>query len=328
MGKVELKKNLIVADGEDELERDYYLKELGKAVHNYVRTGVKNKQLEELAALEEKFQKRYRERFDISVITDMISDENSKLVLEIEQKTFDDDDLRDRMTYMHLLQKTSKQITKMVNQVLEEKLDKILKDAAYLSHINMLYEIYEKEEKLRREEREYEMISEQFHYMTYIAEELSKHRRMELTELRFKTGISKNELEGIVNRCSKFFNIRDKKNTVEISLSPVGKKYCNYITNENQNYSKEVFNQLTYKNMVELMQSLEKSYDWGVTYEVHIEGVAPENERAIRCKYNSIVKKLTAENQDVYDVNSFIKSGRKERIGINEGNLFRIPSEW
>lgn len=328
MGKVELKKNLIVIDGEDEQERDNYLKELGTAVHNYVRTGIKNKQLEELASLEEKFQKRYKERFDINIITEMILDENRKLILEIERKELSNSSVVDRMDYMHLLQKTSKQITERINHVLTENLNKVLKDAAYLSHINMLYEIYEKEEKLQRAEREYEMISEQFRYMTYIAKELSKCRRMELAELQTKADIPKKELENVVNRCSKYFNIRDKKNTVEISLSPAGKKYSNYIINEKQAYSKETFNQLTYKNMVELMQSLEKSYDRGVAYEVHIEGVTPEKERALRCKYNNIVKKLTVENQDVYCVNDFIESSWKGRIDINEGSLFKISNEW
>lgn len=328
MGKIELKKSFIVIDGEDELEKDNYLKELGNSVHNYVRTGVKNKQLDELVSLEEKFQKRYRERFDINIITDMIMDGNEKLVLEIEQKELQNIQASEKKNYKQLVQKTSRQLTEMVNHVLAENLNRVLKDAAYLSHINMLYDIYEKEEKLRREEKEYEKISEQFRYMADITKELSKCRRMELSELQSKANLTKKEMEDVVNACSKYFNIRDKKDDLEISLSPSGRKYCNYIINTKQTYSQEAFNQLTYKNMTELMQSLEKSYDWGVAYEVHIEGISPERERALLCKYNSIVKKLTSDNQDVYDVKVFINDNKKERANINERSLFKIPDEW
>ena len=52
MEKGELRKLNYLLDDEDD-KKDNYLKELGNAVHNYMKTGVKNKQLDDLADLEE-----------------------------------------------------------------------------------------------------------------------------------------------------------------------------------------------------------------------------------------------------------------------------------
>ncbi len=56
---------------------------------------------------------------------------------------------------MHFdINKVSDYITEMVVEIACHKLENVIKDTAYISHVNMLYELYEHEGRLRREEAE------------------------------------------------------------------------------------------------------------------------------------------------------------------------------
>ncbi|MCQ4726024.1 hypothetical protein NE664_05030 [Anaerotignum faecicola] len=68
-----------------------------------------------------------------------------------------------------------------------------------MSHMNMLYELYEQEERLRSEEEEYEKISEKFQKMADITRSLSQERRMKIEQLQKQTDISEKELESLLN---------------------------------------------------------------------------------------------------------------------------------
>lgn len=81
MGKGEVFRNSYMNDDD---KKEVYLKELGDSLHNYIRTGVKNEQLDDLVELEEVFQERYEERFDIQKITEMISQSSKRKVTEID----------------------------------------------------------------------------------------------------------------------------------------------------------------------------------------------------------------------------------------------------
>ena len=92
----------------------------------------------------------------------------------------------------------------------------------------MLYELYEQEERLRSEEEEYEKISEKFQKMADITRSLSQERRMKIEQLQKQTDISEKELESLLNNILIYVK---KKDSIQISLSPAGKKYCDYIMN-------------------------------------------------------------------------------------------------
>lgn len=57
---------------EDSEKKQEYVNELGRSVHSFIRTGVRNSQLDELEEIEEKFHKKYEERFDIGQVIDLI----------------------------------------------------------------------------------------------------------------------------------------------------------------------------------------------------------------------------------------------------------------
>ena len=50
-------------------EKEVYLRDLENSVYNYIRVGVENKQLEELNNLEEEFQERSEQMFEMRELT-------------------------------------------------------------------------------------------------------------------------------------------------------------------------------------------------------------------------------------------------------------------
>lgn len=335
MGKYKIKKgSFSFVEGIDEKEakeKEVYLRELGNSVHGYIRTGVKNRQLDDLIELEINFQERYEKRFDIGRIVQAIS-ENSKEV--VDKKAISDynqaletltDSKRMQEVCNSLIQETSDRILNVVTEVVNNTLQDVLRDAAYLSHMNMLYELYEQEEKLRREEAEYEKISERYQHMADITRLLSKKKRMELEDIQRQTHLSQEELEGMLRNCDRYFNMRDKADGIQVSLSPTGKKYNEYFANERNLYSAKALNQLVYKNCDNLMDSIDKTCTRGVTYEPHFEHIPPEEERTLQFKYDKIMKKLAAneENDAVY-----IISETEKESDNGEKNRFIIPKWW
>ena len=54
-------------------------------MHSYIKTGVRNTQLDDLIELEEEFQKRYEERFNVRKIAELISQSNIEKISQIEK---------------------------------------------------------------------------------------------------------------------------------------------------------------------------------------------------------------------------------------------------
>ena len=331
MGKGEVFRNSYMNDDD---KKEVYLKELGDSLHNYIRTGVKNEQLDDLVELEEVFQERYEERFDIQKITEMISQSSKRKVTEIEKRYIQeikeiDNKTKEKNIFKCSIEQASAQIISTVIDILCDKLQNVVRDAAYLSHVNLLYELYEREERLRREEQEYEKISEEYQKMANIASNLSKRRRMEIEQLEKQVNMSQEELEYLLNQNQKYFNIREKQENIQISLSPQGRKYYDYIMNSQEKYSQEALNQFVYKNCNRIMESLENSYDRGIEFELKLEKISPEKDRALQFKYHRITEKFISEIEDSYSTKNYIIKEEKESVHANnEKNRIRIPREW
>ena len=75
------------------------------------------------------------------------------------------------------------------------------------------------------------------------------------------------------------------------------------------------------------MESLENSYDRGLEFELKLEEISPEKDRAIQSKYRRLMKKFISENEEVYTVQGYIINEEKESV-YNEKNRIRIPREW
>lgn len=278
--------NLFTA--EDDNEKEEYLEELGGAVHNYIRNGVKNRQLEELLEQEEEFQDRYRECFGISELIRAI-EEDSRKKIEEDRRQGEEKELQQLRDNMESFLQS---VFSSVEKTLESELNRIVRDAVYLSHANMLYELYEKEDSLRREEKKFREMSDRFRELADISERISRQRRMEVKELERESHISEQKLMHLLDHCHGLFNVRQKNNTFLVSLSPEGKRYSDFISNDKNSYSDEMLNQQTYKNCTSIIDSFRNSCHYKICHRPQLVGLRPDNERAIMHRYYQAMEEI------------------------------------
>lgn len=319
-------------------QREEYLKELGESLRKYMNTGVKNQQLDELLILQVEFRRKYQDCFDVAKIIDAAV-EKTKGSLEKKNRyisTEADTIYKGKIDKAVLSfcdevsdkKELQNEVFDIFSKNIKNSVWSILKDVAYLSHVNMLYELYEREQKLRIEQKEYEEISKKCQKMAEITKILSEKKRMELNELERQLNMSEDEVLNILRRNSQMFNIRNKKNILKVSLSPKGKKFNNYFLNLNCKISNETYNELLYKNCNMLIESLENSYERRVVFQIKLEGIEPEALRAIEYKYYRTVNKLIADKEDMYTIDIIDLEEKKGRVSsTGEKVIYKIPRE-
>lgn len=314
MLKKELQRRYAQIDSGNDKEKELYLRNLEKSLYNYIRVGVENKQLEDLSQLEEEFQEKYENMFRMrNIVKDAFEDLNTadrflhyqrKYLLEQREKSSDE----------YSVQVFTDYLAEEFCGLIQDKLEKVIKDVAYLSHMNMLYNLYEREKEQQNVEKTYEQAAARFDKLSDIIEGLSRNRRMSFETICTEFHIPEEELDKLLIRENQYFNIRQKANSIQVSLSPSGRKYNRYIISSKEGYSKEYVEQLLSKNCRRIVDNLEHSWDRGVEYELRLEGVSPDGERVLQYKYHNIVQKLLSEKEETY---------RRYRIEDEEGGAYK-----
>ena len=308
----------------DEKKRDQYVRELENAIQKYIKTGVKSKQLDEVWEVEQVFQIRYQERFDVQKLITKTLKEEVKKELGNEQRLTQrgNTDTTQRSTEV---EEAVNSVLAVMEKTLSNELPKIIRDAAYLGHINLIYEMYKKEEKLRQEEEEFVKISKQYQRMADIASKLSQERRMKIEELQKSVNLPNHELTDIIEKNRTYFNIRPKEKTLQISLSPIGRKYNTFSENTDEKYTRETLNRLVFKNCNALIEAFSKSYDGRserIETQLKLDAVSSGTERTIKHKYHEVVQKFSKDNEGHYTWDTLMNM--QERGKQNERNSYTI----
>lgn len=120
----------------------------------------------------------------------------------------------------------------------ENKWEDCMKKVMYLSHLNMLYELYIWEMQLKEEQKTYIKASEEFPKLFSVAIEINRQRRISNDKLRKKFSLSDMEYNFIMVKYKRYFNFRRDRNKKigQVSLSPTGKKYLLYMCDSFMEY--------------------------------------------------------------------------------------------
>lgn len=299
MGEYKSRVPAMVAFEKDD-EKDLVVRELEEAVHKYIKTGVKSKQLDKVVDIEVKFQKGYKGCFNVERLMQTITSESKKEVLKNAQLTA----VSERKSATRELDSIIDVVLEKVEPLLNYELDKMLNEVAYLSHINMLYEMYEKESKLRQEEQEYRKMVAQYESMEKIVKQLRESRRMEVRKLQEAVKAPAQVVYAAISENPKYFNIKERGDTYQISLSPAGRRISGHAIDAAIMYSQETLDHLIYKNCYSAMEGLEKTFSnkTGRVVEGNIkfEGVSPEKKRALQSKYHQVTRKVLEEDEEAY----------------------------
>ena len=311
-------------------EKEVYLRDLENSVYNYIRVGVENKQLEELNNLEEEFQERYEQMFEMRELTkealeelklaDIVSSYEHNLLLKRTKESVEEA-RRDSRSF---IEEFVEDIKRELEELLMDKWHKVIKDVAYLSHMSMLYNLYEKQRNQQRIEKAYDIVTARFSNLPDIANCINQNRRMSFTSICKEVHISEDELDELLTQANEYFNVRQKGREVQISLSPSGRKYNRYIILEKGKYSEEKMEQLLYKNCDKMMNSLEYSLNRGIELEITLEGISYDRERVLKCKYHNTVQKILSKREETYNRSSYCVNISREGANENEKLIYKI----
>lgn len=167
-------------------EKEEYIEELATAVRKYVKTGTKTRQLEDLESIQKKFRKSYMEKQFLNAALNKIqADSIQKLIndqySEIEYLQENNVDSK----IEGYLKKIFKKFSSVFRENIIDKLSDILDEVVYFGHINMLFEIYEQEQKFRRKEIEYENLLDEYgDSLRKMVNIIGQSRRIDLDSLR------------------------------------------------------------------------------------------------------------------------------------------------
>lgn len=324
MANYEVRKFFNTLDDMNESEKEIFLKEEGEALRKYIKTGIQTSQLENLVDVKAAFSKKYVAQMDMENVLEAILKTNEEMVKVKTKRYLQKNEDNKKKLQEELLN----YIISLIKENIDEYLKKVIKDIAYLSHVNMLYELYEKEEYFRREIEEYKRISENYENMDSIIRRLNNVRRVSFQDLQREENLSKEKLNKILNRNLKYFNIRKTKKEVQVSLSPNGRKYSRYLMSLQRTYSQKDLNDLIYKNCDKIMEAMDKTYDKKVICYLKLDGVSKSTNQTIQFKYNKISKKFLVENETIYETKSNILKKESEYNNNEKRITFPDGKEW
>ena len=151
---------------------------------------------------------------------------------------------------------------------------------------------------------------------------------MELGELGNKVQISEQELGYVIEQCEEFFNIRRKKNVRMISLSPAGRRYKDYISNKKETrYDTTAWNQIVYKNCNNIIEGFKRSCDSGIKYELQLEGISSDCQRAVRHNYLKVLRDILDTDDAIYNIDDSMSTIRRRRKS-NEKHQIKFSNRW
>lgn len=329
MKKKKDKKSYTIYDIEIE-NRDQILRESRDAIHNYVKNGVRNEQLKKLIEVEEEFQKKYARCFDVNIVIEQIQQIDKSKLVETQQVLGGLEGNAE--TRLEDISQIMERVVEVASKTISETVANMLENVAYLSNMNMLYELYEKEERIRREQEEFQKRAEEAKYLYEIASQLSRCRRMELEEIRKEIEVSKEELEYILNKSASYFNIKERGDKTQVSLSPKGIKFTEYVMEEKGSCSINRLNQIVYQDCYNLLETIEQVYGTKKKKDIDLEGLSPERKRAIRQKYIKTLHTILEDDEKRYEISKdgyqVFFSGEESALDGDEKNRFNISTKW
>ena len=116
----------------------------------------------------------------------------------------------------------------------------------------------------------------------------------------------------------------DKK-VIQISLSPVGKKYLAYMTDQERVFLQSQVDKITTKNCEAVINSIPISLVKGIPQSVKFSDITPKSARNIQFTYNQTIYEIKRVNSQPYPVNLNYYDLLRKEGNANGGEEYRVP---
>lgn len=262
---------------DNEEEKSEYIRDLSKCVQEYVKTGNQGDLLIN-------FQKYISE---IKSELTKARDENAQMLANLKET---------------LKQSGNNVFEEEMLIQFQKKLSDNMKKIMYLSHLNMLADLYLKELELREEQHNYIKATNEFPKLLKITTEINKVRRLNGNIVKERCELSEFECNLIRGKYQSYFNIRKTPDDAmgQVSLSPNGKKYLKCMNDTQFTYTQSQVERLVEKNCEAVIKSISVSIVNAIPQRVGFSGITPATERSLQFAYDQVIFDVTRSADTIF----------------------------
>lgn len=294
----------------NEREQEEYVMDMVDAVHEYIKSDCESSILRNFATHTEDIRRLYDEK----IYGEELKEQFAKLYKRLE--TYSDKNQGKKEQDDNLSQVLSD---------MQSDMERYIHSILVYSQLNVLRELHEKEEKKRRDEKEFEYISSENPILIEIALEVEKKRRMRYVDIKAKFNLSDADMRGILSAGQNYFNLSKDRNhkIMNISLKPKGKQYIHYISESKTMVSQTKVNEIVASNCESMLISLRTSMIKKIPYDMEVRGVSPATKRKVLYNYRQNISEMIKITSDRYEynlVNINQNFGGGVRYGIKKDN--------
>lgn len=294
----------------NEREQEEYVMDMVDAVHAYIKSDCESSILRNFATHTEDIRRLYDEK----IYGEELKEQFAKLYKRLE--TYSDKNQRKKEQDDNLSQVLSD---------MQSDMERYIHSILVYSQLNVLRELHEKEEKKRRDEKEFDYISSENPILIKIALEVEKKRRMRYADIKAKFNLSDADMRGILSAGQNYFNLSKDRNhkIMNISLKPKGKQYIHYISESKTMVSQTKVNEIVASNCESMIISLRTSMIKKIPYDMEVRGVSPATKRKVLYSYRQNISEMIKITSDRYEynlVNINQNFGGGVRYGIKKDN--------
>lgn len=289
----------------NEEEKNEYIMDLSCSIQEYIKSGIANDVLCN-------FQQYASE---IKCELTKVIDENTELI----------DTFMKGISSSSGIYGSDMNFIKSIQQKLNDNMDKLI----YLSHLNMLAELYLRESEKREEQREYVKVTEEFPKLLEISTEINAKRRVSGCKLKEQFKLTDKEYRTVTVNYKKYFNFHKGQNneTGQVSLSPKGRKYLKCMNDVQNHYTQSQVDFLVVKNCEAVIHSISVSLVKSMPQQVSFSGITPQSQRNIQCVFDQEIYGVTRLSSKAYPIrrtDAFEIWGKECYNGIGENFTFPI----
>lgn len=280
-------------------EKNEYINDMVNAVHAYISSDQESALMQNFVLHTDEIRRRY----DYLISLCEIQKQFEQL-----RKSFEEFQSSTRGS-----EKEENDFSKLIDEM-ESKIEEQFYSTVSFSRLNTLCEVYEKEEKKRRDRSEYQNLAAENPMLTEIALAVDKKRRVKYKEIKDEFKLSDPEMKKILKDGRNYFNLAKDKNhnIISISLNYRGKQYIRCVSSEARMVSQSKVDEIVVSNCESIILSMKASVIKEIPHDVKIVGVSPSSQRKVCHIYRQNVSELIKARSETYGYDIVYDIGHRD----------------
>lgn len=291
-------------DIEDISMNNYVLDTFARLVKSYMKDSPKTDTMKKFEGIEHRFLSKSRKmkqksliddelvccyrKYEDAILCEVIKRKDTELPYRINMISEDDYEKGDEEHSYDKLFSNIDNLKKNAFNVIEKKYKAQLDYSEYIGRMQLLYELYNSEDTLRKKKSLYDIYNNIYPDLPRLLEFLSEHVNQTTKTIISDLKIPQIVLEDILNNCKDYFNIRMNCGEVYVSINAQGREM---LKSSKEEIAKS---ELIYYNLDQVLNCISGESD-----DCDLQGLSSDKQRLIKSKVHKIKMNMRGRRYDV-----------------------------